>query len=148
MAEQMEAISLYHHLVADPRIDRIERKVDYLIRAVLKLTGEEQMSRQEFDAAMKRINDEVTRSTTVQEGVRTLVGKLADEIRANANDPTALNAMADRLAASDNATADAVTANTPADPGTGGTTGGTTGGDTGGTTGGDTGGGVGGIPPA
>lgn len=157
----MEEIALFHNIVSDPRIHRIERKLDYLIRAVLKLTGEEIMGRQEMDAAVTRMTAAIEKETSATAGVRTLLETVVAEMRANANDPGAINALADKLEGDAQKNADAVVANTDTGGGSGGGTGGTggTGDNTsgGGQTGGDPGsgggtptpaGGVGGANPA
>lgn len=70
-----------------------------------------------------QLEAEVARDETVDGSASTLIAKLAAEVEANKNNPAALQALVDRLRASNDALSAAVAANTPAD---------TTGGDSGG----------------
>ena len=58
----------------------------------------------------------VTNNTTVEGSAVTLIQTLADELKANAGDPAAVQALADQINASAKALGDAVAANTPAAP--------------------------------
>lgn len=73
-------------------------------------------------AQFEALRAEVERNTTVDESVKALVTRLADQIAASKDDPAALQALADQLRSSNDSVAAAVAANTPAD--TGGGTGG------------------------
>lgn len=75
---------------------RIERKVDDLMSSV------------------DRIRSAVEAETTQVASISALVSGLADQIRANAADETALNELADQLDAQNAALGAAVAANTPA----------------------------------
>lgn len=88
-----------------PGLDRVVEMLHHLINL-----GDS------MSAQLDALTAEVERSATVQASVVALVKGLAAEIAANKDDPVALQALADKLAASDNATADAVVANTPATP--------------------------------
>jgi uncharacterized coiled-coil protein SlyX len=61
------------------------------------------------------LTDEVTRLETVQAGAVTLLHTLADEVAALKNDPVALQALVDRIKASDDLLSEALVANTPAE---------------------------------
>jgi len=63
---------------------------------------------------LERLTASVQHLVTVDESLVALVGSLAQTIRDNANDPVALNALADSLDAEATNVAAAVTANTPA----------------------------------
>jgi len=63
---------------------------------------------------LTRLTAAVERDKTVNESAVTLLTQLSQMIRDNANDPAALNALADQLDAQQQALADAVVANTPA----------------------------------
>jgi len=67
-------------------------------------------------AALDRITQEVSETKTAVASVLTLVAGLATQIRDNAEDPVALNALADDLDAGQAEIAAAITANTPAEP--------------------------------
>lgn len=66
-----------------------------------------------IEKAVKKIKD-------VAEGARTLVNSLADRLRAAAEDPAKVTALADELNATAESLAQAVAANTIADPNAGG----------------------------
>jgi ABC-type molybdenum transport system ATPase subunit/photorepair protein PhrA len=63
---------------------------------------------------MQNLTREVEENTTVVSSAIALIEGLAEEIRANATDQEALQALADRLDASGQSLADAVAANTRA----------------------------------
>lgn len=62
---------------------------------------------------LQRLTDEVAQTTTVIDSAVALIGGLAQQIRDNATNPAALNALADSLDTKSNELAAAVTANTP-----------------------------------
>lgn len=68
----------------------------------------------EMTPELQRLTDEVTESKTVQLSAISLLQNLSQLIRDRANDPAALNALADSMDADTKALADAVAANTPA----------------------------------
>jgi HD superfamily phosphodiesterase len=63
----------------------------------------------------QRLVDELEENTSVVSSAVALLNSLAQEIRDNAEDEDAINAIADRLDANTNALAQAVAANTPAE---------------------------------
>jgi len=65
---------------------------------------------------MDRMTQEVSENTDAVDAATALLETLADEIRANAGDATAMNDLADKLDANSNRLAAAVAANTPAQP--------------------------------
>jgi len=65
---------------------------------------------------LARITAAVERDETVNQSAITLLTQLSQLIRDNAEDPAALNALADRLDAQQQALADAIVANTPVAP--------------------------------
>ena len=69
-----------------------------------------------MSAALDRITAEVAETKTAVASVLTLVAGLAEQIRNNAEDPVALNALADDLDAAQADIAAAVAANTPTPP--------------------------------
>ncbi len=62
------------------------------------------------------ISDAVARETTVVQSAVTLLNELAQELRDAANDPAAVQALADSINSDADALAAAVEANTPAPP--------------------------------
>lgn len=62
---------------------------------------------------LSRLEAAVARDRTVNESAITLLADLAQRLRDAANDPAAINALADALEANQDALAAAVTANTP-----------------------------------
>lgn len=73
----------------------------------------------EMTPELQRLTDEVTEMKTVNQSAISLLQNLSQLIRDRANDPVALNALADSMDSETKALADAVTANTPADTGGG-----------------------------
>lgn len=71
---------------------------------------------QKMSAELDRISAEVTEMSDAVDSAVTLLGRLADLIRNNAGDPAALKKIADDLDSSGTKLAEAVVANTPADP--------------------------------
>lgn len=67
------------------------------------------------------LENEVTRDADVNSSAATLIGRLADEVERLKGDPTALQALVDRMRAQNDALAAAVAA-VPGDGGTGGGT--------------------------
>lgn len=85
---------------------RMERKLNLLLRNTRKMEHEMSV---EFDD-LKR---EVEESRTVTESAAALIQGLADEIRANKDDPAALEELAKALDAQTQSLASSVSANTP-----------------------------------
>jgi TolA-binding protein len=71
---------------------------------------------QTMSAQVQRIQDDVTNLTSISQSAIALIVGLAQQVRDNATDPAALNALADQLEASSADLAEAVAANTPSDP--------------------------------
>jgi chromosome segregation ATPase len=69
-----------------------------------------------MSAALDRLTQEVSETKDAVASVLALVQGLADQIRDNAEDPAALNKLADDLDAAQQEIAAAVAANTPAQP--------------------------------
>ena len=69
----------------------------------------------DMTAAVAKMTTAVERDKSVNDGAITLLGQLSTALRNNASDPTAINALADQLDASQQALADAIVANTPAE---------------------------------
>lgn len=72
-----------------------------------------------MSAELDRVTAEVTETGTAIDSAIVLIEGLAAQIRDLADDPAALNALADELDSKSNALASAVAANTPATPGEG-----------------------------
>lgn len=70
----------------------------------------------EMSQQLETLQAEITENTDVVDGVLTLLEDMADNIRANANDPAALEAMVAELDSNSQRLADAVAKNTPAEP--------------------------------
>lgn len=66
--------------------------------------------------SLEAIDREVTEAETVIDSAKALITGMAAEIRANAGNPAALKALADKLDAKVNELASAVQENTPASP--------------------------------
>jgi hypothetical protein len=67
-----------------------------------------------MQAALDRLNASVARNSSVDDSAIALIEGLAQAIRDNVPDPTALNKIADDLDANSDKLAASVTANTPA----------------------------------
>jgi hypothetical protein len=67
-----------------------------------------------MNQAVERMTAEVTELTTVVSGAKTLLQNLSAQIRENAGDEAAMNALADALDEQNDTLAAAVAANTPA----------------------------------
>lgn len=89
----------------DPRIDKI-------LTALTALT----QGANDMAANLDELTAEVERNTSVDQGAIALLEGLKAQLDAAGNDPAKLQALKDQLAASSDALAAAVTANTPADP--------------------------------
>jgi hypothetical protein len=63
---------------------------------------------------LTKITAAVSKAKTVDESAVLLLAQLSALLRANADDPAAINALADQLDAQSTSLADAITANTPA----------------------------------
>jgi len=83
-------------------LERLDNKLSYLIQREAHMAGE-----------LDRLTKEVAETKTVIDSAITLLGQLAQLIRDNAGNPTALNALADDLDAKQNELAKAITDNTP-----------------------------------
>lgn len=112
-------INVHHYFHGEPegesitdRLANIQALLAGLIDAMVGSLAEEDHMSQQLDD----LKAEVERSTAVGQSAITLIQGLAAQIEAQKNDPAALQALADSLKASDQALADAVTANTPAQP--------------------------------
>lgn len=101
-------VDVHIHLM-DPAAHMKLDKVVELVTQLLK--GQTAMS-----AELDRLTTEVAETKTVTQSAIVLLGQLSDLIRQNANDPTALNALADQLDSNQADLANAVAANTPAAP--------------------------------
>ena len=91
---------------------RIRWRLDYLIRLTTRLIYQGGFTMALLDA----LTEKVTKLETVEESAIALLNELSALIRANATDPAALKALADRIDSDATKLADAVTANTPAPP--------------------------------
>lgn len=92
------------------QINRLERMLVDTHNHVVQLQRETRNMALDLTA----LTEEVTRLETVEAGAVTLLHSLADEVAALKNDPVALQALVDRIKASDDLLSGAVVANTPA----------------------------------
>ena len=93
----------------EDKLAHLQGTLDHLSATIIK--GERTMA-----ADLSALTDAVTNDTTVEQSAITLLEELAAEISAAANDPAAIQALADEVNANAAALAAAVTANTPAAP--------------------------------
>jgi len=94
----------------DEQFAEVRAALATLVKHVTKLTKEIKA----MSAALDNLTAKVAANTTVVESAITLIGGLADQLRAAANDPAAVNALADQLDTEDAKLANAITTNTPA----------------------------------
>jgi chromosome segregation ATPase len=92
---------------------RMERKLNALLRHARKNELMETEMAQDMEQAFKQMTDKVEKATTVMESAEELIQGLADEIRNNHDDPTAMLALADKLDAKTQELSQKITANTP-----------------------------------
>ena len=69
---------------------------------------------EDFNTGLARLQADVTAETDQVTAAETLITGLTAQIKANANDPTAVSALADAIEAKTSELAAAITANTPA----------------------------------
>jgi prefoldin subunit 5 len=91
------------------QLNRIELKLDAVIVSTRKM--ETNMSA--LDDAVVALGTQVQANTDAEASAIDLIRQLADLITANATDPAAVNALADKLRSSADALAAAILANTP-----------------------------------
>jgi prefoldin subunit 5 len=91
------------------RLERIEDKLD-------QLRGLFTQAREAIMADLDSLAEEVERNTAVDQSAITLLNGLAAQIESLKSDPAALQALVDDLRASSTNLANAVAANTPAEP--------------------------------
>jgi uncharacterized coiled-coil protein SlyX len=94
------------------KLDNIENLLAKTLAETIRLNKE--IKKMALDLTV--LTEEVARLETVEASAVALVKALADEVAANVNDPAALQALVDRIKASDDTLAAAVAANTPAAP--------------------------------
>lgn len=100
---------MYPASVNQTQLDRIEAKLDLLLGLFL---SEERRLLMTLDDLAKQVQA----NTDVEASAVTLIQGLAAQLKASANDPAKIQALADQLSASAAPLAAAVAANTPAAP--------------------------------
>jgi peptidoglycan hydrolase CwlO-like protein len=101
----MSFLGLKISIVETEQLDRIEQKVNQLLKGQQKMAGE-----------LDTLTASVSNATTVEQSAIDLINGLAAQIASLKNDPAALQALSDSLNAKSADLAAAVTANTPAAP--------------------------------
>ena len=94
------------------QLNRIERKIDHVLRYLGYLVVEGIKVTQELDD----LTAEVTRNSEVDASAIALIQGIAARLEAAGTDPVKLKALKESLSASSTALAEAVVANTPAAP--------------------------------
>lgn len=92
-----------HHDEIVQKLDHVHELLHHLTERIITLSAE-----------TDRLTASVAALTTVEQSAVTLLGQLSQLIRDNAQDPAALNALADSIDDDKNDLAAAVSANTPA----------------------------------
>ena len=103
-------VDVYHHFM-EPDMTGIMARLDQMEIALL---GQLQTQGIKMTAEFDALQAEVAKNSEVDQSVIVLLQGLSAQIMALKDDPVALAAMAANLAASSQALADAVVANTPA----------------------------------
>jgi hypothetical protein len=96
----------------------IDRKLDQIIGLLKNIVQKETIMSQATD----NLASAVQRETSVVSSVTTLISGLAAQIKQTSSDPQ-VQALADQINSNSDTLANAVTANTPAEAGSGGSTG-------------------------
>jgi chromosome segregation ATPase len=96
----------------EAKLDDLEGKLDEALALLRALTQRGEVMSQELDA----LQAQVAKNTDAEQSAVTLLGQLLGLIRANANDPAKMTALANDLDQSRARLAEAVIANTPAAP--------------------------------
>lgn len=94
------------------RLDRIESKLDYIIRYLRVLAVMEVRMSGELEALAAQVQE----NTDVEQSALILIQGLADQLKAAGSDPAKLKELQAKLDASSGALAAAVAANTPTAP--------------------------------
>lgn len=94
------------------RLTRVEQKIDNVTALQRATLSEGFLMASNLDTVIAK----VTQLETTNDSAITLLGQLAQMIRDNSTDQTALLALADRIDADKNKMADAIVANTPGGP--------------------------------
>jgi hypothetical protein len=92
---------------------------DEVLHNIFTLTQSIHTKLNEMTPELQRLTDEVAEMKSLQQSAITLLGNLSQMIRERANDPAAINALADDIDSSNKQMADALAANTPAETGDG-----------------------------
>ena len=94
------------------QLDRIEaslKKLENLLFAIATTEKEEAMT-------LAQLKVQVEKNTAIEESAVSLINGIAQQLKNAANDPAAIQALADELTQSGTDLAAAITANTPAAP--------------------------------
>jgi hypothetical protein len=103
----MIRIDIYHHIIQEK-----DDRIDQILSLLKQLLNKENIVSQELDNLTQKVND----TLQVEQSAIELIEGLATQLKAIANDPAAINNLADELSAKRDALAAAVAANTPAAP--------------------------------
>ena len=106
-------INVYVHLAG---LDEMKELQDSIGRIEAHIIKEIQMAAGNVQQEMQNLTDKVTDIESVDQSAATLLAGLSQMLRDNANNPQQVRALADRLDQSKQQLAQAVAANTPADP--------------------------------
>lgn len=104
------------HIHVDKVIVHGDAETDRKLDMILAKLGIIQAQEIHVAADLTALAAEVQENTDAAASVRAVVDNLVEELRTNANDPAAINALADQLANNNDALAAAVVAGTPAAP--------------------------------
>lgn len=94
------------------QLDRLERKVDTILRRV----GEILLTGDTMSIELDNLEKQVRQNSDLETSAVTLIQGLADQIKAARDDPAKLDALTTELKTKADALAAAITANTPATP--------------------------------
>jgi hypothetical protein len=105
----------------EKQLAAIEKQQAVILHSIAGMFGLQSQILQElknmanaFDTAVENLTATVQQTTDLEASAITLINGIAGQMKQNANDPTKINALADKLKSVNEALANAVTANTPA----------------------------------
>ena len=93
-------------------LGRIERKIDGLTAALARIQQEEA----KMTGELQQLTDDIAAETTVEQSAITLLQGLAAQLKAAAEDPAQVKALASQIEQNTAALSAAITANTPPPP--------------------------------
>lgn len=105
------------YIQTSPELMQMLHRIDYHLVLIGQQLGAVIEQGEQEMADLSALAGEIAENTDAVNSASALLTQLSNELRANATDPAAIQALADQLDANNQALSDAVAANTPAAPG-------------------------------